>query len=60
MKYIFKSHVTFRAAACIQGMEAGIMNNIDFEKIISDLGEALGMTIAFDEDGVCDLLAKSS
>lgn len=41
-------------------MEAGIVNNIDFEKLIADLGEALGMTIAFDEGGVCDLVVKES
>ena len=41
-------------------MEAGIVNSIDFDKLIADLGAALGMTIAFDEDGVCDLVVKES
>ena len=36
------------------------MNSIDFDKLIAGLGEAMGMKLAFDEDGVCDLVVKES
>ena len=36
------------------------MTNIDFEKLIADLGEALGMELAFDADGVCELVVRDS
>jgi hypothetical protein len=36
------------------------MDRIDFEKIIADLGEALGMDISFDDEGVCELVVRDS
>lgn len=36
------------------------MDRIDFERIIADLGEALGMDISFDDEGVCELVMRDS
>ena len=36
------------------------MTHIDFDKLIAELGEALGMELAFDEDGVCELVVQES
>lgn len=36
------------------------MTHIDFDKLLTDLGEALGMELAFDGDGVCELVVRES
>lgn len=36
------------------------MTHIDFDKLLAELGEALGMELAFDEDGVCELVVRES
>lgn len=36
------------------------MTQIDFGKLLAELGEALGMELAFDGDGVCELVVRES
>jgi hypothetical protein len=36
------------------------MMQIDFDKLLAELGEALGTELAFDGDGVCELVVRES
>ena len=36
------------------------MAKIDFDRLLASLGETLGIELAFDEDGVCDLVVQDS
>ena len=36
------------------------MATVDFDRLLASLGETLGIELAFDEDGVCDLVVQDS
>ena len=36
------------------------MGSIDFGRLIADLGESPGMELAFDGEGVCELVVRGS
>ena len=36
------------------------MAKVDFDRLLASLGETLGIELAFDKDGVCDLVVQDS